>query len=224
MPSPEAQPPIVYVETNWLVALVLLHDHHHRGALELFCSAMQDECEIRIPYGTFLEAHSCARADMDNRPQELAQLKGLLSLAYQHGVEELGDAVHALDHDKVESYFRRQPQPLLEALEANPKPNKLHDARRELEVMSVLRPMLNFTKEDRFDLYVLASIIVDRQQSDQTRPAVFCSIDTGEFGPSTKAGAKMPTGVYDRWSLYWQGDFRWRAAVGEWRGKFLHSA
>jgi hypothetical protein len=47
--------PIVYVETNWLIALLFPHDGHHEWAMDLFGRMSMAEGELRIVFG------ACAR-------------------------------------------------------------------------------------------------------------------------------------------------------------------
>jgi hypothetical protein len=146
MMSPDTLP-LIYVETNWLVALLLPHDRHRNGAIELFQAAMNDECELRIPYGSFLEAKTRAEQDMNDKlAKDIAGISDLMKRAFENGFEDLEPARKALDSADVAAYFQRATAPLVDALERNPKLVKLHDTGGELEMMTRLRPQL---REDK---------------------------------------------------------------------------
>src|SRR5580700_1292557 len=152
MPPPDL-PPVVYVETNWLVALVLPHERLHETALELLRDANDGACEVRIPYASFLEANDCIEKQMIDHPRDLERIRKLLLQAIHNGVDDLRPAVREIESPELRAYFQRPTGPLLSALEQNPNLVKLHDADAELETMRRLRPQLGFTAKDRFDLY-----------------------------------------------------------------------
>jgi hypothetical protein len=217
MKSPDALP-LIYVETNWLVALLLPHDRHRNGAIELFQAAMNEECEIRIPYGSFLEAKARAEQDMNDKlAKDVAGISDLMKRAFENGFDDLEPARKALDSAEVAAYFQRAIAPLVDALDRNPKLVKLHDARGEFEMMTLLRPRLRFDGKNKFDLYLLASVLMDRKNTDPQRPAVFCTVNTKDFEPSRSPKAKITPGIYREFNIYWSGDFDWRKAVDGWK-------
>lgn len=213
--------PVVYVETNWLVALVLPHDRGHRTACELLAAATNGECEVRIPASCFLEAHDRAKVEREKKPAELEDIKGLLDNAIANGFDDLAEAARGLGSKALLGYFRRDTSLLLNALEENPAIVKLHQPKREMELMGILRKQINFEAKHRFDLYVLASVVADREGTETSRPAVFCTMNTKDFEPSEKINARIRPELYKAYSLYWLGSFDWRTGVERWKYRMV---
>ncbi len=70
--------PIVYIETNWLIALLFPHDERHEHAMELLKRAQAPECELRIPHLAFLEAHTTMMRVSAEFQEEVTKLKDKL--------------------------------------------------------------------------------------------------------------------------------------------------
>lgn len=211
--------PLVYVETNWIVALALPHDRAHRQAAELLNDANAAQCEVRIPWACFREAaQRCDRA-MQEAPGTLAEVRDKLGFALENGWSELAPALVALDSVAVSSYFRHQPGPLIDALRSNENVVQIDDPPNEAVKLAALRRDTKLGVDNTFDRYVLAAVLVDRAKVPADRRAVFCSMDQ-DLAPSKRTGALVPGSFYSRERIYYAGDFRWHEAVKAWRGKF----
>jgi hypothetical protein len=211
--------PIVYVETNWVVALAVPHDRFHQQALALLADARDGTCRIRMPVGALAEGRERATSEMESRPRVLAEIRGLLENALLSGWKDLERVVTELRGEAVRQYFQHAPQQSIDVLAQCGCVSLLDDPRREHQQLVVLRSSFSIDHSKSFDRYVLAAVLADRATTDRDTAAILCSINTKQFKPSSAKGG-LPNSVYEEARIYYSETFAWRDALPYWQGKF----
>ena len=125
--------PIVYVETNWLIALLFPHDGHHEHAMELFGKLSSGACELRIPHIACIEARWTMMSTNNELQTSIARLKDVFLRGYRNGVDDLREGQGALASPVVTRYLQRNLLPLLEGLVSNPNVHRFSDSAAEIE-------------------------------------------------------------------------------------------
>ncbi|MFS8071809.1 MAG: hypothetical protein ACMG6S_36015 [Byssovorax sp.] len=213
--------PIVYVETNWLIALLFPHDGHHDGAMELFGRMSSGECELRIPRIAFIEARWTMMSTNNELQVTITKLKDAFLRGYRNGVDDLREGEAALASSAVTGYLQRDLRPLLDGLVSNPDVRQFSDPTAEVEAIGVLRWELKLRATDVKDLYVFTAILADRAKQSPARPAIFMSTNKNEFKPGPTSKAKVPDRVYETNRLLFRESFDdLPTAVGRWDAQF----
>jgi predicted nucleic acid-binding protein len=213
--------PIVYVETNWLIALLFPHDGHHERAMELFGRMNSGECELRIPRIAFIEAQWTMVSTNTELQESIAKLKDVFLRGFRNGVDDLQEGEAALVSPAVKRYLQRNLRPLLDGLLSNPDVHQFSDPAEEIDAIGALRSELRLRATDVKDLYVFTAILVDRAKQDPVRPAIFMSTNKNEFKPGPTSKAKVPEWVYEKNRLLFRESFdALPTAVGHWKAQF----
>lgn len=223
--------PIVYVETNWLIALLFPHDGHHERAMELFGRMSSGECELRIPRIAFIEAKWTMVSTNNELQRSITNLKDVFLRGFRNGVDDLQEGA-ALASPAVTRYLQRDLRPLLDGLVSNPNVHQLCDPAAEVDAIGALGSELGLRATDMKDLYVFTAILVDRAKQDPARPAIFMSTNKNEFKSASKkqdpanknelaSKAKVPEWVYEKNRLTFRESFDdLPTAIGRWQAQF----
>ena len=214
--------PIVYCETNWIVALAFPHHQHHRLARELRDQAHRGECEIRLPYAAVLEAPHPITEESKRLGNAFALLRDELANALQNGQADFAAIAASLGSDAMKQYLARPALDTVADLVKDPHIKLLRELEPALRKMDELRSGLNFRGKDRVDLYVLAAVVSDRlADGDMARTAIFFSTNKKEFQPKIEAQAKMGELFYEPYRIVWRSDFDLEPAVRHWKQQFM---
>jgi hypothetical protein len=208
--------PIVYCETNWIVALAFPHHQLHREAAKLREDAQTGNCRLRIPMASLLEARGTLGDVANQLAASFASLRNALATGSMNGLAEFSAIARSLQSDVVDRYTQRNTLSILDDIEADPAVGVLHDVTSNFKVLRELRAHLDFRGKDIVDLHLLASIVKDRRENP-TGPALLVSHNKKEFDPRRN---KVPEALYDDARLLWRGDFDLPTGVGQWNSKF----
>lgn len=213
--------PVVYCETNWIVALAFPHHQHHRLARELREQGRRGECEIRLPYAALLEAPHPIVEESKRIGNAFAVLRDELANAAQNGLAEFTDVATALQSDAMGQYLARRAPRIVEELAADPCVIKLREQEVALARMDEVRAKLNLRGKDAVDLYMIANVVGDRLGlGEPDRPTVFFSTDKKAFEPKVETQAKMREQFYQPYRIVWRADFDLEPAVRHWQNEF----
>lgn len=208
--------PIVYCETNWIVALAFPHHQLHRDATNLRSEATAGNCRLRIPMTSLLEARGTLGDVANQLATSFTSLRNELATGVRNGLTEFSTIALALQSDAVDRYTQRKTLSILDDIEADPAITVLQDVTSNFEVLRELRAKVEFRGKDVVDLHLLAAIIKDRRE-DTSGPALLVSHNKKEFDPRRN---KVPEALYDEARLLWRGDFDLQTGVGQWNSKF----
>lgn len=208
--------PIVYCETNWIVALAFPHHQLHKDAVKLRADAQTGKCRLRIPMTSLLEARGTLGDVASQLAASFASLRNALATGSMNGLDEFSVIARSLQSDVVDQYTQRNTLWILDNIEADPAIGILRDVTSNFEVLRELRAQLDFRGKDVVDLHLLASIIKDRRE-DMTGPALLVSHNKREFDSCNN---KVPKTLYDQAQLLWRGDFDLATGVGQWNSKY----
>ncbi|GEM_PF-4443886 len=202
--------PVVYLETNFLVAAVFPVDNWHVDAIALLAEAGY---ELRIPALSVLEARSTVRRKHQESTHELSQLKELLISLSQSGKLRASHASLADLYDDLDAYARR---PFADDLQRVLR-GRLHvvpmiEATLK-RVQELALDLPEFGRRDGIDLHILATVMVDAASLPATTPRIFVSTNRDEF----RSPGKLPGGFYDSSRLIYQSHFHIPAGIAEWR-------
>lgn len=212
--------PLVYVETNWIVSTFFRHRKEHKAANDLLDRAEQGKCEIRIPHAVLIEARHALDSD-SNRVQNLVtQISDELATAFRYGEQALSAVVKALTAEPTNAYLSRKPDKHIDAIREKKGVCLIHDAATEVEELDRVRNRVRFRGADKFDLYILAAILVNRRKEPDYRPAIFFSENKREFQPKPDPSAKMPDTLYDEERIVYQYDYSFDSALVLWKKKY----
>src|SRR5271154_6469474 len=106
--------PLVYCETNWVVALAFPHHQHHKRARELRERAGRGECDLRLPYAALLEARHPTTEESNRLNTAFAVVRDALSNAVQNGWSDFDAASAALGGDAMDRYLGREAPRIIE--------------------------------------------------------------------------------------------------------------
>lgn len=213
--------PIVYCETNWIVALAFAHHQHHRLALDLRERAARAECEIRLPYAALLEAPHAITEESKRLNKAFTLLRDEIANAVQNLQPAFEPIATSLGSDVMDRYLALPALAIVAELEKSALVEKLRDQEPALQRMDEVRGSVNFRGKDAVDLYLLAAVIGDRMaRGEEERPAIFFSTNKKEFQPKPESQAKMPERFYGPYRLIWREDFDLEPAVRHWRNEY----
>lgn len=205
--------PIVYVETNWIIACLLPHDQSFEKAINLIALATNGICELRIPQIAFIEAEGTMKSRVDALSNELIKVEDQLQNARKSGFD-----IGTYTRQGATAYLQQDRQPILDSLKSNPAISIFVDPIEEITEIGRAKPELKFSTKDMKDLYILCAILVDRRKQNQSRPALFMNENHKEFSDEKK---KVPPEFYDKHRLlYWRGFDGLTTAVGKWTSKY----
>ena len=213
--SASAQP-IVYCETNWIVALAFPHHQLHGVAKKVHEAGKRGECSVRVPAAAILEARGTLSDVSTQLSSSFAALRNDVLRAVENGLAQFSELSVALRSDVVDTYAQRNTLSLLDTLEADSSIRILDEVAAHITTVRELRARLHFDAKDIVDLHLLASIIHDRRQ-DIRGPALFFSHNKKEFSP--KRG-KVPDDLYAESILVWSDDFDLESRLGQWRALY----
>jgi hypothetical protein len=218
--------PIVYCETNWIVALAFQHDQLHEAAVQLRDEARAGRYEIRLPDAALLEARRRIVSKGNHLSESFARLRDDINLAVKNGYADLTAFSTALQSNAVDLYLQRPVLRILEELGAAGSLGRtgavraIGTATGFLETVEELRPRVGFAGKDVVDLYILASVILDRREH-RDAPALFLSANRKEFAPRATG---VPSDVYAEQRILWwdfrDEQFSLNTALGKWAAKF----
>lgn len=208
--------PIVYCETNWIVALAFPHHQLHRAAKKLRENSKQGKCELRIPLASLLEARGTLSDVASQLSTSFASLRNSLATASTNGLAEFSAIAQALQSDVVDKYAQRNMLSILVDIEADRTITVLRDVTAHVDVVRELRPKVDFRGRDVVDLHLLAAIFKDRRESAEP-PALLMSHNKKEFDPRRN---KVPAELYEAARLLWRDDFELDTGLGQWNAKY----
>ena len=208
--------PIVYCETNWIVALAFPHHQLHREAIKLRTDAQVGRCRLRVPMASLLEARGTLGDVANQLAASFTSLRNELATGVRNGLTEFSTIALSLQSDVVDKYTQRNTLPILDEIEADPAIAVLQDVTSNFEVLREMRAKVEFRGKDVVDLHLLAAIIKDRRE-ELSGPALLVSHNKKEFDPRKN---KVPEALYDDARLLWRGDFDLPTGVGQWNSKF----
>lgn len=205
--------PIVYVETNWIIACVFPHDQRFEHATALLAQASSGACELRIPLIAFIEAEGTMDVCSASFSKALEDIENKLQNARNAGFD-IG--TYTRPHDN--RYLKRKLQVLVDNLKSNPAIHCFSDPSAEIAEIGRTKPELRLLTKDMKDLYILCAVLVDRQKQDPQRPTLFMNDNHKDFGGER---VKVPQAFYDKHRLlYWRGFKDLRTAEGKWSSKY----
>lgn len=205
--------PIVYCETNWIVALAFPHHQLHETAKRIYEAGKRGDCSIRVPGAAVLEAKGALSDVSTQLSSSFAALRNDVLHAVENGLAEFTELSIALRSDVVDKYAQRNTLTILAELEADPAFQILEDVSAHVTVVRELRARCRFEARDVVDLHLLAAILHDRRHHP-SGPALFFSHNKKEFSP--KRG-KVPQDLYEGARLLWSDDFDLESRVEQWR-------
>lgn len=209
-------PPIVYCETNWIVALAFPHHQLHGVAKKLQEAGRRGECSLRIPAPAILEARGTLSDVSTQLSSSFAALRNDVLRAAENGLEQFSALSLALQSDVVDAYAQRNTLSLLGELETDSSIRVLDEVAAHIATVRELRGRVHFDAKDIVDLHLLAAIIHDRRR-DVHGPAFFFTHNKKEFSP--KRG-KVPEALYAESKIVWSDDFDLRSRLGQWRALY----
>lgn len=205
--------PIVYVETNWLIACLFPHEQRFKDAIELLAQANNGQCELRVPHIAFIEAEATMEANVNNFTRELEGFEEKLRNARKAGFE-----VGMYAKQSANDYLKVDRKTLLNSLKSNPAISTFVDPSGEIAEIGRTKANLKLSTKDMKDLYILCAILVDLRKQDPTRPALFMNENHKEFSDQK---TKVPLEFYESHRLLYRRGFdNLRTAVGNWTSKF----
>ncbi len=208
--------PIVYCETNWIIALAFPHHQLHGDAKRLRSDATDGKCRLRVPMASVMEARGTLGDVAGQLSISITSLRNALANGRKNGVSEFASVAKSLELDVVDKYAQRNTLSILEEIEEDPAITILQDVTSNFAVLRELRAKVEFRGKDVVDLHLLSSIIQDRR-CDMDGPALLMSHNKKEFDPRR---SKVPKSLYDDARLVWRGDFELETGVGHWRSTF----
>lgn len=218
---PDENSAVVYVETNWLLALAMPHDARCGTARMLQRAAAHGACEIRVPRLALLEAKLALPKRLQELSSLVAELKRRLALAVANNVP-LEAVRSALAAEPLDVYLRRNALVYIDAAIAAPNVTSIDLDRASWEIAEELRPKVKHGANDVADLTILAAIIQDRCSLAEERPAILVSSNPREFDPRSKK-AKLPAGLFEEERIWFEalqeGPFDLETTVSRWRNK-----
>lgn len=209
-------PPIVYCETNWIVALAFPHHQLHGVAKKVHEAGRRRDCSVRVPAAAILEARGTLSDVSTQLSSSFAALRNDVARAAENGLTQFSPLALALQSDVVDTYAQRNTLSLLGTLEADLSIHVLEEVAAHITTVRELRGRVHFAAKDIVDLHLLAAIVHDRRQN-MTGPALFFSHNKKEFSP--KRG-KVPGDLYAELKLLWSDDFDLKSRLGEWRSLY----
>jgi hypothetical protein len=208
-------PPIVYCETNWLVALAFPHHKLFKVATRLLNEARAGACSLRVPLAAFLEARHPLDEVSTALIRSFSQVRDDVARAYQNGHAQFKELHEALQSNGVDHYAQRDTLPILDALQQDPAISVLAHSPQVISTQTALRTRVHLRGKDVVDLYMLATIIADRRTA-ASGPAVFFSSNWKEF----LRDARVPEQIYIDEKILCRDDFDLSPALGAWRAKY----
>jgi hypothetical protein len=112
----QGAPPIVYCETNWLVALAFRHHRLFADATRLLREAQAGTCRVRVPLAAFLEARQPLDEVSDAFNRSFMQVREDVARAYANGHTRFKELAEAFQTNEVELYARSGTLPILDGL------------------------------------------------------------------------------------------------------------
>lgn len=212
------EPPLVYCETNWLVALAFPHDHRFEAATKLRKAAAAGACRLRVPCAALLEARGRITGVGKEVEKDWVTLRDQINCAARQGENDLADIARALDDAKAafSKYAQRRVLDVLDEVASEPTVGWLAAPAPEIALLQELRPKIRFSGKDAVDLYFLAAIIADRR-AEPDGTAIFFSDNKKEFDP---ANGKVPAELYAAEKLLWWREFKLQEASARWARLF----
>ncbi|HRI67077.1 MAG TPA: hypothetical protein PK156_22685 [Polyangium sp.] len=212
--------PIVYVETNWLIAYLFPHERRHRGAKELLDCAERNDCDLRVPLISFIEAHGTMSRVGTSFSDELERVREKLKNVYDAGWAGFNGEQFMLSVTN-DAYFTRNLVDLLEKLKNNQAVTHFSHPTDEVSEIGKLGLDLRLYTSDMKDLYILAAILVDLRkirQQEPDRPALFLSSNEKEFSPKK---SKVTQAFYEHNKLLYWSEFKdLQTSIGKWYSLF----
>lgn len=211
------QPPLVYVESNWVIAHALAHDDAHKSATRLLQQAEAGECELRIPLAAVLESRGSLANAMRRLYEPLERVRNTLHKAYRNGIAELNKVEVALADVAAHAYIKADTEALRQKLLAKRSVTQFCEPEAELLLMHDLSPLVRMDGMDVKDFYILVGVLVDRAAATRpNRPAIFFSTNKEEFEP----GKKFDSALYGEHRIVWRPDFQLAAGLKDWAEQF----
>jgi hypothetical protein len=209
--------PIVYVETNWVVAWVVSHDDAHKSAERLLEQAARGECELRIPQAAILESRGAVANAIRRFYDPFEKVKNAVAKAYRNGVPELNHIEAAMNLPAVRAYMTADTEQRRQTLLQHRRLATFADPLPELALMEKLAPLVRMGGVDLKDFYIFTSMVNDRGKTERSgRPAVFFSTNKEEFEP----GKKIDADTYKAYGIVWRPDFQLIAGLKDWADTF----
>jgi hypothetical protein len=208
--------PIVYCETNWIVAIAFPHHQLHKDAVKLREDARAGRCRLRIPLASLLEARGTLGDVANQLATSFASLRNALATGSMNGLTEFSAVAQSLQSNVVNEYSQRNTLSVLDEIEADAAIAVLRDVNSNFAVLRELRARVDFRGKDVVDLHLLAAIVADRR-ADPAGPALLTSHNKKEFDPTKN---KVPAVLYDDARLLWRGDFDLQTGVSHWNSRF----
>ena len=181
--------PIVYCETNWIVALAFPHHQLHRDATNLRSESTSGNCRLRIPMTSLLEARGTLGDVANQLATSFTSLRNELATGVRNGLTEFSTIALALQSDAVDRYTQRKTLSILDGIEADPAITVLQDVTSNFEVLRELRAKVEFRGKDVVDLHLLAAIIKDRRYVRAGSPRI---AQQEGVRPPKEQGARSP--------------------------------
>ena len=205
--------PIVYVESNWIIACLFPHDQRFEHATALLTQATNGACELRIPLIAFIEAEGTMDVCGASFSKGLEDIENKLQNARSAGFD-IGTYTRPTDN----KYLTRNLQGLIDSLKSNLAICHFTHPAEEIAEIGRAKPELKLSTKDMKDLYILCAILVDRQKQDPKRIALFMDENHKDFSAEK---TKVPQAFYDKHKLlYWRGFTGLSTAVGKWRSLY----
>lgn len=208
--------PIVYCETNWIVALAFPHHQLHKAARRLREDATKGNCSLRIPLAALLEARGTLSDVATQFSTSFISVRNALVTAYENGQIELSTVEQSLQANIIDKYAQRNVLSILTELENDRAVTIISDASASLNVLREIRAQVDFRGKDAVDLQLLAAILHDRRQN-KTGPAMLISHNKKEFDPRR---GKVPGALYTDAKLLWRDDFDLATGIGQWKAMY----
>ena len=209
--------PIVYVETNWIAACVVMHDDHHKAASTLLQQAMNGECELRVPQAAVLESRTTVAKVQSRLFKPLEEARNAITKAYRNSVTDVKPIVDAiktaLEQPGVRDYMTRDVEAERRRLLSTPPVAVFSDTQAEFAMMGALRFDVPFDGKDINDFYILSAVLGDRDKPEHViRPAMLFSTNDKQF-------AKLNT-TYAQRRIIYRPDFQLVAGLKDWGQSF----
>lgn len=208
---------VVYVETNFLVALVFPDDSRHGAAHQLY---MDNQADIRLPIVAALEARQTVWRRAQEKRQQIDRAKEMLEQLRETGGVSMEPSQLRKLTVELDSYARRDFSSELERVIDQGRLTYLHLDEAAFAEAQRLLTTTGLKGSDAVDGYILACILRNASSAPSGTPRLFMSTNRKEFASGPTPADKLPDGFYEPYRILYQPHFHLPSAIQQWQDRF----